>query len=40
MARLGITWNSTTVPGDSLAHAIEAVERYGAEVIRVGGMAR
>jgi probable F420-dependent oxidoreductase len=33
MAALGVTWNSTSVPGDSLAHAIEAVERYGAEVI-------
>jgi probable F420-dependent oxidoreductase len=34
MAGLGVTWNSVTVPGDSLAAAIEAVERYGAEVIR------
>lgn len=33
MASMGITWSSTTVPGDSLDHAIEAVERYGAEVI-------
>ena len=33
MAKLGVTWNSTSVPGDSLAHAIECVERYGAEVI-------
>jgi probable F420-dependent oxidoreductase len=33
MAKLGVTWNSTGVPGDSLAHAIEALERYGAEVI-------
>ena len=33
MAALGVTWNSTSVPGDSLEHAIEAVERYGAEVI-------
>jgi probable F420-dependent oxidoreductase len=33
MAQLGVTWNSTTVPGDSLAHAVEALERYGAEVI-------
>jgi probable F420-dependent oxidoreductase len=37
MAALGVTWNSTTVPGDSLAHAIEAVERYGADVIRAEG---
>jgi hypothetical protein len=33
MAGLGVTWNSVTVPGDSLAGAVEAVERYGAEVI-------
>jgi len=33
MASMGITWSSTTVPGDSLAAAVEAVERYGAEVI-------
>ena len=33
MAALGVTWNSTSVPGDSLEQAIEAVERYGAEVI-------
>ncbi|MHB8467157.1 MAG: LLM class F420-dependent oxidoreductase [Acidimicrobiales bacterium] len=34
MATMGITWNSITVPGDSLDRAIEAVERYGKEVIR------
>jgi probable F420-dependent oxidoreductase len=33
MAALGVTWNSIGVPGDSLERAIEAVERYGAEVI-------
>jgi probable F420-dependent oxidoreductase len=33
MAALGVTWNSVAVPGDSLERAIEAVERYGAEVI-------
>jgi probable F420-dependent oxidoreductase len=33
MAALGVTWNSTSVPGESLEQAIEAVERYGAEVI-------
>lgn len=33
MAAAGVTWNSTSVPGDSLDRAIEAVERYGAEVI-------
>jgi probable F420-dependent oxidoreductase len=36
MAQLGVTWNSTTVPGDSLARAIEAIERFGAEVIQAG----
>ena len=36
MAALGVTWNSTSAPGDSLAHALEALERYGAEVIRAG----
>lgn len=34
MAGLGVTWNSVTVPGESLAGAVEAVERYGASVIR------
>lgn len=33
MAALDITWSSTRVPGDSLEEAIEAIERYGAEVI-------
>jgi probable F420-dependent oxidoreductase len=33
MAKLGVTWNSVTIPGDSLAHAVEAVDRYGQEVI-------
>lgn len=33
MAALGITWSTTTVPGDSVAGAVEAIERYGAEVI-------
>ena len=37
MAALGVTWSSTTVPGDSLAHAIDAVERYGEEVIAQAG---
>jgi probable F420-dependent oxidoreductase len=34
MAALGVTWNSIGVPGDSLDRAVEAVERYGTEVIR------
>jgi probable F420-dependent oxidoreductase len=33
MAALGVTWNGTGIPGDSLDHAVEALERYGAEVI-------
>lgn len=33
MAALGVTWSSTSAPGESLDAAIEAVERYGAEVI-------
>lgn len=34
MAALGVTWNAVSVPGDSLEQALEAVERYGAEVIQ------
>jgi probable F420-dependent oxidoreductase len=33
LAELGVTWASITVPGDSLAHALEALERYGDQVI-------
>jgi len=33
MAGLGITWSSITVPGDSVDAAVEALERYGSEVI-------
>ncbi len=33
MAALGVTWNSTNIPGDSLEHALESLERYGADVI-------
>jgi probable F420-dependent oxidoreductase len=33
MAALGVTWNSVGTPGDSLDHAIESLEQYGAEVI-------
>jgi probable F420-dependent oxidoreductase len=33
MAALGVTWSSTGVPGDSVDAAVEALERYGAEVI-------
>jgi len=37
MAALGVTWNNVGVPGGSLAQALEAVEQYGAEVIRRAG---
>jgi alkanesulfonate monooxygenase SsuD/methylene tetrahydromethanopterin reductase-like flavin-dependent oxidoreductase (luciferase family) len=33
MAALGVTWSSVGIPGDSLDAAVEALERYGAEVI-------
>lgn len=33
MAKLGVTWNSVGVAGDSLARAIEGLQRYGEEVI-------
>jgi hypothetical protein len=36
MAAVGVTWNGTTVPGDSLEHVLEAIERFGAEVIAAG----
>lgn len=36
LAALGMTWNGVGVPGDSLAHALETLERYGETVIRAG----
>jgi probable F420-dependent oxidoreductase len=33
MAAIGVTWSSVGVPGDSLDRAIEALQRYGEEVI-------
>jgi probable F420-dependent oxidoreductase len=33
MTALGVTWNSVGIPGDSVEHAIECLEQYGAEVI-------
>jgi probable F420-dependent oxidoreductase len=33
LASLGVTWAHTGVPGDSLAHALESLERYGETVI-------
>jgi probable F420-dependent oxidoreductase len=34
MEAMGITWNSTHVPGDSIERAVETIERFGAELIR------
>jgi probable F420-dependent oxidoreductase len=33
LAALGVTWIQVTIPGDSLAHAHETIERFGVEVI-------
>jgi probable F420-dependent oxidoreductase len=33
LAALGVTWVSAGIPGDSVESAVEAIERYGAEVI-------
>lgn len=33
LAALGVSWASATVPGDSIDHATEALQRYGEEVI-------
>ena len=33
LADLGVTWTNTSVPGDSLAHALEALEQYAEGVI-------
>jgi hypothetical protein len=35
LAALGVTWIQVQVPGDSLAHAVEAVEKFGTLVIAV-----
>ncbi len=34
LAALGVTWCGVGVPGDSLAHALETLERFGKSVIR------
>ena len=33
LSALGVTWASASVPGDSISHAVEALHRYGEEVI-------
>jgi hypothetical protein len=36
LAAAGVTWTGTTIPGTSIKDAIEAIERYGSEVIAAG----
>jgi probable F420-dependent oxidoreductase len=36
LAALGVTWNGVGIPGDSLEHALETLERYGELVIKAG----
>jgi probable F420-dependent oxidoreductase len=33
LARIGVTWVQVSVPGDSVEHAVDAISRYGEEVI-------
>jgi probable F420-dependent oxidoreductase len=33
LARIGVTWVQVPLPGDSVEHAVDAVSRYGSEVI-------
>ena len=33
LAELGVTWTNTSVPGDSLSQALDALEEYAATVI-------
>jgi hypothetical protein len=33
LAALGVTWLQVGLPGDSLAHVLETVERFGGSVI-------
>jgi probable F420-dependent oxidoreductase len=35
LARVGVTWLGVSVPGDSLAHALDALERYGERVVQI-----
>ena len=34
LAALGVTWVQVGLPGDSVAHAVETLQRYGEQVIR------
>ena len=33
LAAVGVTWVQVTVPGDSLSHAVDVIERFGSTVI-------
>ena len=33
LAELGVTWSGVGVPGDSLEHALETLQRFGESVI-------
>ena len=35
LATLGVNWSSVKIPGDSIDHAIETLERYGEQIIKV-----
>jgi probable F420-dependent oxidoreductase len=37
LAALGVTWLQVGLPGDSLAHVLETIERFGKSVIAAGG---
>ncbi len=34
LASVGVTWVQVTVPGDSLSHAVDVIERFGSSVIK------
>jgi hypothetical protein len=34
LGALGVTWSGISVPGDSLDHALETLQRFGDSVIR------
>ena len=34
LAALGVTWVQVGLPGDSVDHAVETLQRYGEQVIR------
>ena len=37
LAGLGVTWLQVGLPGDSLPHILETIERFGKSVIVQGG---